>query len=315
MIGSLDDVSQGAALTRSSWGENSESEFFYDEAFLSSCLAYPGALPVIAPACYDGDALVAMVLAMPRTIRIIAEKYQLVLMTCLTVAPQWKGHGLGVAVWAACLRQAHALGYDGAIHYCAENSVSNHATTAGARLAGWEALPLPPVQFVRRLLKPGTAIDAREPSVNDFMSAAATVGPQTPLCRLWSTSEAQWQLHQRSGAAAVTVRSESGPGAITGHVIRLLDTQGTRCLMVDDILWSSLPAAEQAELLARFLSVAATLADIIVAASDLNYSDITMLQNAGFRKSPRVLNAYLTLWNGTPKVDVASLSSMYIDVL
>lgn len=77
----------------------------YGELFLRSCLDYPEG-PIIAPAIYDNDTLVAMVCGMPRNVLLMGEKRRLLLMTFLTVAPQWKGRGLGMEVWATCLRQA-----------------------------------------------------------------------------------------------------------------------------------------------------------------------------------------------------------------
>jgi hypothetical protein len=170
------------------------------------------------------------------------------------------------------------------------------------------------VRFLRRLLTQVHAQPEPRPSIDDFLRAAESVTRQTPLCRLWSGAEAEWQLCRRSGAVALTTRTELGAGAITGHVIRMLDALGTRCLMIDDILWDDLQIEQQAVFLKRFLDLASSLATI-VAVPILNYADMTAFRKAGFRRAPRVLQPYLTMFDGYYGLDVCSLPSMYIDVL
>lgn len=314
-VGSIEDLSQAADLMRSSWRENVETEFDYDSDFLRSCLEYPADYgPVIAPAFYDGSDLVAIVLGLPRKAQVGGRVRRLLLTTSLTVAPQWKGHGLAVAIAAHCLERAQSSGYDGVIRYCAEGSVSNHVVLAASLKVGHHRQALPPVRFLRRLLTPAVRKPELRPSVDDFLRAAESVTRQTPLCRLWSEPEAEWQLWRRSGALAVTARTESGSGAITGYVMRTLDPLGTRCLIIDDILWDNLPFDQRASLLERFLSLASSMATIAIVPV-LKYADMTAFHETGFRRAPRILQPYLTLFDGDYGLDVSSLPSMYIDVL
>jgi GNAT superfamily N-acetyltransferase len=308
----LSDADAAAALMRASWSENRERPLDYDAELLGRFLAYPGSGPIIAPALYDEDRLAAFVMGMPRQASCGGETRRLLLMTFFTVAPEWKGHGLGVAVWAECLRRAREAGYDGAIHYCVEGNVSNHVTRAGARAAGLEARPIGAVRYLMRLLEPapGSAEMARA-DVDDFVQAAASAAREAPLARLWTGAEAAWQCRDRVDPVCVTRRRGASAGALAGDRIRSLDEARTRSAFIDDVLWHELAPEDRACLLQEFVREASADAEIVVVPM-LDYADLAPFRAAGFRRSRRTLNGYLTMWNGDADVDV---SSIYMDVL
>jgi N-acetylglutamate synthase-like GNAT family acetyltransferase len=265
---------------------------------------------VLAPALYDGDQLAAFVFGVPRRVRFGGAERHLALLTFFSVAPAWKGHGLGAEVWAECLRQARTAGYDGAIHFCVDGNVSNHVTLAGARRAGLTATPIPPVRFLVRLLTPGAESTAWASDVDDFLRAAASAAPEAPLVRLWSRAEAEWQCRDRVAPVCVTHSTGGGVGAVAGYCMELRDARRTRCVFIDDILWDQLAPDDRPRLLQQFLAAAASQASVAVVPL-LGYTDVEAFRAAGFRRSPKVLNAYLTTWGATPALDV---SAMYIDV-
>lgn len=308
----LPDAEAAAELMLSSWSENRESPLDYSGEILRCYFEYPGNGPLIAPALYDEGRLVAFVAGMPRTVSFRGEERKLLLMTFFTVAPGWKGHGLGVEVWAECLRQAREAGYHGAIHFCAEGNVSNHVTVAGARKIGLTATPISTVRFLMRLLTPADASNApREASIEDFLHAADVAARHAPLARRWSRAEAEWQCRGRIDPICVSRRSGSSVGALTGYRMRSMDSRNTRCAFIEDVLWHEFAPEDRTRLLDEFLSVAAEDAQIAVVPL-LDYADMSAFRAAGFRRAPRVLNAYLTLWNADTEVEVPS---MYIDVL
>lgn len=309
----LPDAHAAAELMRASWSENRESPLDYDADVLRSYLEYPGDGPVLAPALLDDGRLVAFVVGMPRTVSLHGEPRRLLLMTFFTVAPGWKGHGLGAEVWAECLRRARDAGYDGAVHYCVDGNVSNHVTLAGARRLGLSSTHLGTVCYLMRLLTPvaGGPRAARPPVVDDFLQAARTAAGHAAFARRWTAAEAAWQCHGRLEPIGVTCRQGDAAGAIAGYGMRMLDSLRTRCAFVDDVLLHELAPPDRVHLVEEFVAAAAAHARIAVVPV-LDYADMSAFHATGFRRSPRTLNAYLTMWDAVADVDVRS---MYMDVL
>ena len=312
-FGSLRDLRAAAALIRESWSENRGGEPDYDERFLRSCLEYPEK-SIIAPAIYEDDKLVAMVCGFPRNVLLRGSERRLLLMTFLTVAPRKKGHGLGTSVWAHCLRKAQEAGFDGAIHYCSEGNISNFVTVNAARREGLSATQIMSVHFLQKLLKPSSTefSHSQIPSVSDFLDAANSVRQHASLIRVWTPPEAEWQMEHRAGAFCVTERSESAVGALTGYCVTTRDSCGTRCMMIDDVLWYDFSLEKQENMLQRFTLGAAAKAEIAVVPL-LEYVDLSVFKRCGFRLARRRLNAYVTLWN--TKAEANELRPFYMDVL
>jgi len=310
--GSVSDFGAAAQLIQLSWSANPDVTLNYDHRFLQSCLQYPGTEPALAPAIYHKQILVAFVIGMPRRVLLENQPRKLLLMTLFTVAPEWKGRGLGVAVWAECLRRAQDVGYDGSIHFCAEGNISNHATLAGARAAGHEARHILTVRYLMRLLKSVPAYRAlsEQPSDEHFAIAARSTMP-VPLKRLWTRAEVEWQCRRRVDPICVTCETETSCGALAGYRICSLNSGRTAYSLVDDTLWHHLNAKERESLLELFLRLAAETAQVAVVPL-LGYADMSPFLKYGFRRSPRILHAYLTMWDGSA---VSEMQGMYLDVL
>jgi GNAT superfamily N-acetyltransferase len=317
-LGSVMAISQGAVrdwtaavdLIGHSWKQNRETPLDYTPEFVYSLLRYPGDGPVIAPASYDNGKLMAFVAGFPRRVRLQGQMLRLLLMSFFTVAPAYRGHGYGSAIWADCLRQAKSAGYDGALHYCVDGNSSNAITVAAAKSAGFEARHVFTVRYVMRLLRPGTGQGPESDTINTslFLNAAESLGAAVPLTRLWSAAEAEWQMRSPGRLCSADAKG----GVLTGYVLNVLDTAHTPCFFVDDILWGQLTPEDRKALVDRLLGRASKVASLAVLPM-LEYADLSPFLAAGFRRSPRLLHAYLTLWHAPP--DLPELRGMYVDVL
>jgi GNAT superfamily N-acetyltransferase len=311
--GRVHDVATASAVIASSWKENRDKPLDYTPEFLQSFLSYPAPLqpPVLAPAIYSGDLLVAFVAAVPRMIRIENEIRTIALITFFTVAPEWKGKGLGKAVWAECLLQAKAAGYDGAIHYCVEGNISNQVTLSAATQSGFQTQRIFQVRYLMRLLRSSKADKVgRDANPQEFLDAAK--GIDVPITRVWSHSEAEWQCKLRSGAASTSYSSGSNTGVLNGYIQQVADSAKTSCLFIENVLWGSLVDEERRILVDQYIEEQSKKATIAVLPL-LECADVSPFTAAGFRRSTRSLNAYLTLWNSSLAHE--TVPGMYIDVL
>jgi GNAT superfamily N-acetyltransferase len=308
--GSVEDVALAARLIGLSWSENRESSLDYTSDFLHSLYSFPNDEPPLAPAFYDRNGLVAFVMGFPRTVQLYGRVVRLLLMTFFTVAPNWKGQGLGRAIWAECLRQAKSAGYEGALHYCVDGTSSNTITAAGACLAGFEARRIFTIRHMMRLLRHeaehGMGFGSPDPDL--FLGAAASLRSNVPLKRVWNAQEVKW-LCERPRSLVLT---NSAGGALSGYAIDVSDAAHTPCLYVEDVLWDGISSEGRVELLRQFLADASASASMAVVPM-LEYADLSPFEAVGFRRSPRVLHAYLTLWSGP--VQAPEFPGMYADVL
>jgi GNAT superfamily N-acetyltransferase len=306
--GPVRDWATAVDLMRQSWKENRETPLDYTLEFVNSLLRYPGDGPVLAPAYYEGDNLIAFVAGFPRSVRLHGQVRRLLLMSFFTVAPAYRGRGYGRAVCANCLRQAKSAGYDGVLHYCAEGNSSNAVTLAAAKSAGFEARRVFTVKYLLRLLRPsGGPASEQEVDPHLFLNAVESLAP-APLSRVWSAAEAEWQM----SSPGRLFSSDANGGVLTGCIINVRDAAHTPCLFVEDVLWGNLTPDARSALLDRLLARASRTATL-AALPILEYADVSPFREAGFRRSPRLLHAYLTLWHAQP--DLQEFRSMYIDVL
>jgi hypothetical protein len=98
---------------------------------------------------------------------------------------------------------------------------------------------------------------------------------------------------------------------LTGYLAEAASTPPTPIVLLEDLFWGDLEAAERSDLLARFLRIAAAQGAKTASCPVLGYASTDTLTAAGFRPSKRVLHMYLTLWNG---LEPRPVPELYIDV-
>jgi GNAT superfamily N-acetyltransferase len=305
------DFAAVAALIGRSWAENAGQSLNYSPEFLESCFAYPGMMPELAPALYAGSPQ-AFVAGFPRRVRLFGEDRRLVLLTFFTVAPELKGKGIGVRLWAEALRRARSAGFDGALYYCVQGNRSNEVTAAGVRAAGFQPVCIGEVPHRMRALRRATPVDAamdNAPAI--LMELARELSPNVLIARQWTPAEAEWQCFGRENSVCVT---EGADAVLSGYVMEIADKSRTRCLLIEDLLWSRLPEDQRLPLLLKLLEQGAGKGAQIAIAPQLGYAAMEPLQAAGFRRSPKSLNAYAALWR-EPLAAFQGESSIYMDVL
>src|SRR4029077_1331119 len=170
------------------------------------------------------------------------------------------------------------------------------------------------VEFLVRVLRPAPSEPPGQISnpVSDrdidlFMELASALPSNLPLVRLWTRAEAEWQCRNRAGA--LTVSSEAGGrrGILTGYLMQAVSAPPTTIVLLGDLFWGDLEPAERRELLERFLRVAAGQGARFASCPALGYASLDPLTAAGFRRSKRVIQTYLTLWNGLQPRPVPAL--------
>ncbi|HEY3412193.1 MAG TPA: GNAT family N-acetyltransferase [Armatimonadota bacterium] len=306
------DYAALSQLMTASWNQNQGQGLDYSPEFLRSYLQYPGMTPALAPVILDNGRPIAFVCAFPRTLRIAGQTRRFALLTLFTVSPACKGRGLGVKIWVECLRRAREAGFEGTLHYCVDGNVSNHVITTAARQAGYTTQPVLSVPYLMAYIgnQPGDPL----PEVDAAQAAAALVdhaerlSSRLPIARLWSPQEALWQCRDRFGALAYF---DPASGALlSGYVVSSTDEARTPCLFLDEVHWAGLASEQRGPFLKTFLRSASQRARLATVPL-LGYVDPADLKAAGFRRSPRLLHTYLTLWTS----EAAPVDSLYADVL
>jgi hypothetical protein len=83
-------------------------------------------------------------------------------------------------------------------------------------------------------------------------------------------------------------------------------------LIIEDVLWGTLEQQERLVLVRKLLDQAAAAGAQMAIVPSLGYADMEPFSAARFRRTPRVLQAYLTVFKGDPPPE--AVSSMYLDV-
>ncbi len=99
---------------------------------------------------------------------------------------------------------------------------------------------------------------------------------------------------------------------LTGYLIQAASAPPTAVVLLEDLLWGDLEPTECAELIQRFLHIAAARGAQFASCPVLGYASLEPLRAAGFRRSKRRVHTYLTFWNGLQPRPVTAL---YMDVL
>ncbi len=240
---------------------------------------------------------------------------RLVCSSFLSVAPQYKKAGYGIVLWTELVRRARDAAFDGMIEFCVEGEAMNDIVVGACLKAKIPVERINSVHYLSRLIFPrsaGPVCQANSDDIVDaFLELSSSIAGRVPLARIWTWAEAEWQCRSRNGAIAVRHFCNSRQGILTGYIVDVSNRNRDKCLMIEDLLWHDLNVIERKTLLQRLMSAARAVGAKMVAAPVMGYADIEPLEAGQFRASSRKLNAYLSIWNGSPPVRV---SSMYVDV-
>jgi GNAT superfamily N-acetyltransferase len=303
----LDEV---AALIRAAFATNKEGGLDYTTEFVASCFEYPGTDRELSPAFFEGERMVSFLGSFPRRVRIAGRPCSLALLTFDSVDPDSRGHGLGSKMFAEAVHRARKNNFDGVIFYCVEGHIANRISVAGVEAAGVPCRQVFALDYLMALPKPAQTMPGSVvPDVDTFLQASEPLA-RLPFARLWQREEAEWELFKRCGAVSYAMKSGPNTGLISGYII--CDNRGTRCAQIENVLVDGLDPAQKSLALTGFLAEVSGKAQVVLAPA-WNYVEESVFRAAGFRRTSRRLNVYLSLWNGQELPD--SFDSMYIDVL
>ncbi|MEQ1472705.1 MAG: GNAT family N-acetyltransferase [Candidatus Acidiferrum sp.] len=307
---------QGLAnLVQRSWGENSQQGLSYSADFLESFLTSPGASVSLAPAVYQDDALLGFASGFPRHLTVQGHSLRVITSSFLSVLPEYKKFGFGIALWTELVKRARGFGFDGMLNFCVDGEPMNRMVEGASQRLGLLVQRIFSVRYMSSLLKvadfAATAGLTSSVSVEQYLELAASLASSQPLARKWSAPEAEWQLH-RSGAVVAFGESESRRGILTGYILPILDAQRTKVLLLEDIFWHELQPEERLQLLRQFLAQAVSQGAQMATVPVLGYADLTAFKKFRFFPTRRVLHCYLTLFRNDLVLE--ALPSMYLDV-
>ena len=315
------DFARVAALIQESWKENGKQGLFYTPEFLVSCLDYPGSSYSLAPALYQGDQPCAFVAGFPRTIQYKGRELRVILCTLLSVSNEYKKKGYGVVVWSELVKRAQTAGYDGMVNYCVEGEAMNGMIMGCCRMLKLPTERIFSVHYLMRLLQPkygSTPVDQSAEHVAEhhlaekFLNAATLIGNDTPITRVWTAEEIQWQIGRHDGLV-VSYSSGAKEGVLAAYVMQAANPQRTKCLLIEDVLWGTLEDEERLALVEKLLDRGIQAGARMAIVPCLGYADLGPFRAARFRTSPRTLHCYLTVFKGDPAPE--PVSSMYLDVI
>jgi GNAT superfamily N-acetyltransferase len=310
------DFEQVASLIQLSWVENEKQPLLYTAEFLASFFEYPGASFSLSPTLYDRSKPVAFVVGFPRRLRFKDQELRIIVISFLSVSNEYKNKGYGIVLWSELVKRAQAEGFDGMMNYCVEGEPMN-----GMIIASCQRLKIPvervhAIHYLSCYLWPKDSGNVEnklgDGNVRDFLELAAPILESTPLGRIWSQPEAEWQCSRRLGVIVARHGTAGRQGILTGYVMTIADPKRTKCLLVEDILWGNLGTEERSVLVRQLKSEAVSAGARLAVVPILGYADMKPFLSTGFRPSQRVVQAYLSIWNGQPEARM--LDSMYLDV-
>jgi GNAT superfamily N-acetyltransferase len=313
------DFAQLAALMQASWAENSGQALLYTPEFLSSCFEYPEANFTLAPTIYVESKPVGFVAGFPRHVKFNGRDQKIIVITFLTVLPEYKKKGLGIMLWSELVNRARAAAFDGMVNYCVDGEPMNAMIEGSCKRLKLLVARIFSARHMSAVLHSGNrsheSNDNNQQAGNILLDLAAPLANSQPLARIWSKAETEWQCVGRSEPMVETFSAGGRSGLLTGYVMSISDKQHTRCLLIEDILWATLTAEERQTLLQKFLNKAADAGVRLATVPVLGYADVEPFKKARFQSTRRVLHAYLTLWSaGHADLPSEPLSSMYLDI-
>ena len=204
-----------ASLVQRSWGENSQQGLSYSSEFLESFLTSPGASASLAPAIYEDDTLIGFASGFPRQVTVRGHSLRLITSSFLSVLPEYKKFGFGIALWTELVKRARDEGFDGMLNFCVDGEPMNRMVEGCCRRLNLPVLRIFSIRYMSSLLKPAdfsaSAVRGAASDVDDFLNLAAPLVSSQPLAREWTAEEAEWQCLHRTAAHFRARRTRFAP--------------------------------------------------------------------------------------------------------
>jgi hypothetical protein len=305
--GDYDELSK---LVQRSWAENLHSSLKYTPEFLRNSFEYPDSSFELAPCVYEQNRLVAFVAGFRRHVLWSGNPQRLILSTLLTSSPETKGRGYGAWLWLELARRTRRAGYDGMISIAVDGGPVNRIVHEGSRLLKVPSSRIFQVRYQSILLNGIEGADSASGDVDLFLQLAATTAIDSPMRRIWSRPEAEWQCRMRTGALSAATGDSADRGMITGYVADLAGPTESRVLYIEDLLWDELDPGARTRLLQSFLAAGVARGAQIASIPLTGHTDYEPLKEFRFRSIRRQMNIYVTRWDTAPE----PVDSMYLDV-
>jgi hypothetical protein len=248
-------------------------------------------------------------------LKVKGRELKVILSSFLSVSGEYKKRGYGVILWSELVKRAQAAGFDGMVNYCVDGEPMNRMILGCCRAMKLPTERIFSVGYQMRILqsKPISQLELKMESddVEALLRTAALIEEHAPLARIWNEKEAEWQCRRHGGIVARHVSGDR-QGVLTGHVVAIGNPQRTKCLIIEDVLWGTLEQPERLALVRQMLDQAIAAGAQMATVPSLGYADMEPFSAARFRRSPRVLQAYLTVFKGDPPPE--AVSAMYLDV-
>ena len=310
------DFEDLAAFMQRSWAENKSQPLLYTTEFLKSCFSSPGASFHLAPTLYEDSRIAGFIAGFPRRVRYKGSELRIIVVSFLTVASEYKKSGYGLLLWSELVKRARAAGFAGVMSYCVDGEPMANMMLGCYQQMKVSACRIFSVHYLTRLILPKpsrTDPDNLDPGwVDGFLEAAARTAQATPLARVWSREEAEWQCRQRADSVVASHSAGGGQGFLTGYIMPIADRAQTKCLLIEDILWNDLAVEERPVLVKKLVDRAASFGARIAVVPLLGYADMAAFVKARFLRSPRVLHAYFGRWDEALQPEL--VNSFYLDV-
>jgi len=303
-----------AAMMQGSWADNPSAALHYSEEFLRSMFEYPGSSFDLAPTVYGDSGPLGFVAGFPRSVLWDARPTRIFVSSFLTASNAVKGLGLAFKLWADLIERSRERGYDGTINFCVEGDEMNRMMLGLASFLKLNTQCIFSMDYMVRLLRsapPEPISPVTDSEIDLFLELTSELKNNVPLVRQWTRAEAEWQCRGRAGAIAVSCRAGERRGMLTGYMALAAAKQPIPVVLLEDLLWGNLEPAERVELVNRFLRIGAAQGARTASCPVLGYTSYDSLSAARFRRSGRVLHAYLTMWNG---LEPHTVPGLYIDV-
>ncbi len=306
-----------AALMKESWAGNTQEPLLYTEEFLRSMIQPPSGSPEqpsaplsLCTAIYQRDALIAFGAGVLRNVHYAGKTLRFLLDSFITVSPAARGRNLGATIWHDLAARTRRGGWDGLITFCVEGEHMDRKLMSFAQSDSLTTVKAFTVSYLARPVPKNRTPDAQRADPNILLRKSEGLG--TAFRRIWTSRDAAWQCNERLGAFGCSLAEGETQATITAYSMLTGGLKPVRCGLVDDVLWEGLDDAQCSRMVDLLLNSARGMDVELLLVPVLNYFDPAPFVAAGFRKTRRTLNLYLTSWNG---LSVPSeLDAAYIDV-